>query len=47
MSAEHLDRLLHGRAPLTTEIAQRLEPVTGMPARPWIRPEADYRRILG
>ncbi|MFI6811630.1 HigA family addiction module antitoxin [Nonomuraea sp. NPDC050328] len=45
LSPEHLNRLVQGLAPLSAEMAQRLELVTGMPARLWNRLEADYQRL--
>ncbi|MFF0244700.1 ImmA/IrrE family metallo-endopeptidase [Streptosporangium sandarakinum] len=46
LSAKHLNRLVQGLVPLSHEIAQRLELVTGMPARLWNRLEADYQSAL-
>lgn len=43
LSAKHVNRLIQGLVPLSPEIAQRLELVTGMPARLWNRLEADYK----
>ncbi|GAA3443487.1 ImmA/IrrE family metallo-endopeptidase [Planomonospora venezuelensis] len=46
LSTKHLNQLIQGLVPLSAEIAQRLELVTGMPARLWNRLEADYRSAL-
>ncbi|GII80070.1 XRE family transcriptional regulator [Sphaerisporangium rufum] len=43
LSAKHVNRLIQGVVPLSSEVAQRLELVTGMPARLWNRLEADYQ----
>ncbi|WP_084518143.1 ImmA/IrrE family metallo-endopeptidase [Microtetraspora niveoalba] len=43
LSAKHVNRLIQGLVPLSHEIAQRLELVTGMPAKLWNRLEADYQ----
>ncbi|MEU8201965.1 HigA family addiction module antitoxin [Streptosporangium sp. NPDC049046] len=43
LSAKHVNRLVQGLVPLSHEIAQRLELVTGMPAKLWNRLEADYQ----
>lgn len=46
LSPKHVNRLLQGVVPLSPEVAQRLEYVTGTPARLWNRLEADYRSDL-
>ncbi|MEV0581613.1 HigA family addiction module antitoxin [Nonomuraea sp. NPDC050310] len=43
LSPKHVNRLVQGLVPLSAEIAQRLELVTGMPSRLWNRLEADYQ----
>jgi HTH-type transcriptional regulator / antitoxin HigA len=43
LSPKHVNQLIHGLVPLTADVAQRLEFVTGVPARMWNRLEADYR----
>ena len=44
MSEESLNRLLDGRARLTSEIATKLENVLGVPAKFWINLETIYRK---
>lgn len=44
MSEESLNRLLDGRARLTSEIATKLENILGVPAKFWINLEAVYRK---
>jgi HTH-type transcriptional regulator/antitoxin HigA len=46
LSPKHVNRLLQGLVPLSAEVAQRLERVTGTPARIWNRLEANYRSDL-
>ena len=46
LSPKHVNRLLQGVVPLSAEVAQRLEHVTGTPARLWNRLEANYRSDL-
>jgi HTH-type transcriptional regulator/antitoxin HigA len=46
LSPKHVNRLLQGLVPLSAEVAQRLEHVTGTPARIWNRLEANYRSDL-
>ncbi len=46
LSPKHVNRLLQGLVPLSPDVAQRLERVTGTPARIWNRREADYRSDL-
>ncbi|MEV4833518.1 HigA family addiction module antitoxin [Nonomuraea sp. NPDC049486] len=43
LSPKHVNRLIQGLVPLSSDVAQRLELVTGMPARLWNRLEADYQ----
>lgn len=44
MSEESLNRLLNGKARLTSEIATKLENVLGVPAKFWINLETIYRK---
>ena len=44
MSEESLNRLLDGRARLTSEIATKLENILGVPAKFWLNLEAVYRK---
>jgi HTH-type transcriptional regulator / antitoxin HigA len=46
LSPKHVNRLLQGLVPLSTDVAQRLERVTGAPARIWNRLEANYQSDL-
>src|SRR5258708_4450597 len=46
LSPKHVNRLLQGLVPLSPDVAQRLEHVTGTPARLWNRLEANYRSDL-
>jgi len=46
LSPKHVNRLLQGLVPLSADVAQRLERVTGTPARIWNRLEANYRSDL-
>jgi HTH-type transcriptional regulator/antitoxin HigA len=46
LSPKHVNRLLQGLVPLSADIAQRLERVTGTPARIWNSREAEYRSDL-
>ena len=46
LSAKHVNQLIQGLVPLTADVAQRLQTVTGTPARLWNRMEADYRTSL-
>jgi HTH-type transcriptional regulator / antitoxin HigA len=46
LSPKHVNRLLHGLVPLSADVAQRLERVTGTPARLWNALEAEYRSDL-
>ena len=41
-----MSELLHGKAPLSHEMALKLEYVTGVPARIWNLHEAGYRETL-
>jgi HTH-type transcriptional regulator/antitoxin HigA len=43
LSPKHVDQLIQGLVPLSPEVAARLEPITGMPARLWNRLEVDYQ----
>ena len=46
LSPKHVNQLLHGMVSLSPAIAQRLELVTGMPARMWNQMEALYQSDL-
>jgi HTH-type transcriptional regulator / antitoxin HigA len=46
LSPKHVNRLLQGLVPLSPEVAQRLEHVTGTPARIWNRLQANYQSDL-
>lgn len=46
LSPKHVNQLIQGVVPLSAEVAERLELVTGMPARLWNRLEADYQSII-
>jgi len=46
VSRKHVSELLHGKAPLSHEMALKLEYVTGVPARIWNLHEAGYREAL-
>jgi HTH-type transcriptional regulator/antitoxin HigA len=46
LSPKHVNRLLQGLVPLSPDVAQRLERVTGTPARLWNRLEANYQSDL-
>ena len=46
LSPKHVNRLLQGLVPLSADVAQRLERVTGTPARIWNSLEAEYRSDL-
>jgi HTH-type transcriptional regulator/antitoxin HigA len=46
LSPKHVNRLLQGLVPLSADVAQRLERVTGTPARIWNTLEAGYRSDL-
>lgn len=43
LSLEHIDQLIEGLVPLSTDIALRLERVTGVPARFWLKRESTYQ----
>lgn len=46
LSPKHVNRILQGLVPLSADVAQRLERVTGTPARIWNNLEAEYRSDL-
>src|ERR1039457_5058329 len=46
LSPKRVNRLLHGLLPLSADVAERLERVTGTPARLWNRLEANYQSDL-
>ena len=43
LSLERIDQLIEGLVPLSTDIALRLERVTGVPARFWLKRESTYQ----
>lgn len=43
LSAKHLNLIIKGKAPITYDTANLLEPVTGVPARMWNNLEMNYR----
>jgi HTH-type transcriptional regulator/antitoxin HigA len=43
LSPKHVNQLVQGLVPLSVDVATRLELVTRMPARLWLRLEADYQ----
>ena len=43
LSPKHVNRLMQGLVPLSADVAQRLERVTGTPARIWNSLEAEYQ----
>jgi HTH-type transcriptional regulator/antitoxin HigA len=43
LSPKHVNQLVQGLVPLSPDVAARLELVTGMPTRLWLRLEADYQ----
>lgn len=45
-STKHVNQVVKGIVPISADVAQRLEVVTGVPARIWSRLESDYRTIL-
>ena len=46
MSVEHINRLIHGDAQLTPDVANKLEMVLGIPAKFWNNFETIYREKL-
>ncbi|WP_366180671.1 ImmA/IrrE family metallo-endopeptidase [Actinomyces timonensis] len=46
VSRKHVSKLLHGEAPLSHDMALKLENVTGVPARIWNLHEVGYREAL-
>lgn len=42
-SAKHVNQIIKGLVPISADIAQRLDSVTGIPARLWTRLESDYQ----
>lgn len=46
LSRKHVNQLINAEATLSTDVAIRLERVTGMPAQLWTRLEASYRTWL-
>lgn len=45
-SREQVDEIINGRAPITSDTAMRLERVSGIPAKAWLKYEALYRAEL-
>lgn len=45
-SRKQVNEIVNGRAPVTSDMAIRLERVVGIPARVWLRYEAMYRADL-
>ena len=45
-SRKQVNEIVNGRAPITSDMAMRLERVVGIPARVWLRYEAMYRADL-
>lgn len=45
-SRKHVNEIVNGRAPITSDTAMRLERVVGIPARTWLKYEALYRADL-
>lgn len=43
LSVKHINQLIKGRVPLSTDVALRLERVTGVPARFWLKRESTYQ----
>lgn len=46
LTAKHVNQIVQGAAPISADVAQRLELVTGTPAFWWLRLEADYQATL-
>ena len=46
MSEKHISQLINGKVELTTDVAQRLQNVLGLPATFWSNLEAIYRSAL-
>ena len=46
LSAKHINRIVNGHVRISTDVAIRLERVTDVPARLWLRLEASYREHL-
>lgn len=45
LTPKHVNQILAGTVPLSAEVAERLSPVTGVPALTWNRLEADHRTV--
>jgi HTH-type transcriptional regulator / antitoxin HigA len=43
LTAKHVNQVMQGVVPLSADVAQRLEYAIGIPARWWLRLEADYQ----
>ena len=46
LNVSHVDGLVCGYAPVTADIAARLERVVGIPTQTWLRYEATYQEDL-
>lgn len=46
-SVEEVNDLLVGKAPITPELAQQLDELTGVRAEAWLSLESNYRKALG
>lgn len=46
VTAKHVNQLMAGKAPITSETALRLEHITGVPASFWMNREKNYREAL-
>lgn len=46
LSPKHVNQVIQGHVRLTPDMAARLEPVVGVPARIWNRLESNYRDLL-
>lgn len=44
MSPVELRRMVEGASPVTPEVAEGLEEITGLPAQMWLNLEANYRK---
>ncbi|MCY4632516.1 MAG: HigA family addiction module antitoxin [bacterium] len=43
LSTKHIDQIVRGKVPITTEVAWRLERATGVPDRLWNNLESRYQ----
>ena len=46
VSRKHISELLRGKAPLSHDMALRLENTTGVPARIWNLHETGYQKVI-